>query len=99
MFPAILVVIPNTTFLPLAFVINGLREMEEPARKALIVDLAGGAYQGRIIGLLFCKGSDYDTCVFHRRSFMVAFTADSVCDRLFYRRHRSTNVYRVEKVV
>ncbi len=53
MFPGVLVAIPNTTLLPLAFVINGLREIGEPARKALIVDLAEGDYQGRIIGLYY----------------------------------------------
>lgn len=52
-FPAILIAIPNPVLLPLAFMVRGLREIGEPARKALIVDLAEDAYRGRIIGLYY----------------------------------------------
>ncbi|RLI26223.1 hypothetical protein DRO57_01775 [Candidatus Bathyarchaeota archaeon] len=48
-----LITIPGPSLLPLAFIINGLREIGEPARKALIVDLAEGSYQGRTIGLYY----------------------------------------------
>ena len=53
LFPAVLITIPGPSLLPLAFIINGLREIGEPARKALIVDLAEGPYQGRTIGLYY----------------------------------------------
>jgi MFS family permease len=36
-----------------AFVIGGLREIGEPARKALIVDLATGSIRGRMVGLYY----------------------------------------------
>ena len=38
---------------PLAFIIAGLREIGEPARKALIVDLAEKSHKGRSIGLYY----------------------------------------------
>lgn len=46
--------ITNTlAIVPISFILAGLREIGEPARKALIVDLAEGPYRGRIIGLYY----------------------------------------------
>ncbi|RLI99635.1 MAG: hypothetical protein DRP08_07015 [Candidatus Aenigmatarchaeota archaeon] len=53
LFPLILVQIPSPTLLPLAFIIAGLREIGEPARKAYIVDLSEGEYKGKTIGLYY----------------------------------------------
>jgi MFS family permease len=39
--------------LAVAFIIGGLREMGEPARKAMIVDLADPARRGRTVGLYY----------------------------------------------
>jgi MFS family permease len=39
--------------LVLAFVVGGLREVGEPARKALIVDLARPALRARVVGLYY----------------------------------------------
>ena len=36
-----------------AFVIGGLREVGEPARKALIIDLAEPAIRARVVGLYY----------------------------------------------
>jgi len=52
LFPISLVVLPSRWFF-LAFVIAGLREIGEPARKARIVDLAEAAHRGRVIGLYY----------------------------------------------
>lgn len=49
-FPATLVLIPSAAWLPLAFVVAGLHEVGEPARKALVVDLAQGDHSGSMIG-------------------------------------------------
>src|SRR5262249_51620628 len=43
--------------LVLAFVIGGLRELGEPARKAMIVDLADPARRGRTVGLYYLSRS------------------------------------------
>jgi MFS family permease len=40
-------------WLVLAFVVGGLREIGEPARKALIVDLAEPGMRGRVVGLYY----------------------------------------------
>ncbi len=50
-----LAVVFSTTFLTaaFAFVIGGLREIGEPARKALIVDLAEPALRARTVGLYY----------------------------------------------
>jgi MFS family permease len=40
-------------WLVLAFVIGGLREIGEPARKALIIDLAAAALRARVVGLYY----------------------------------------------
>jgi len=42
-----------TAFLVIAFVIAGLREIGEPARKAMIVDLAGEARRGEVVGVYY----------------------------------------------
>ncbi len=42
-----------TAFLILAFVIGGLREIGEPARKGLIVDLAGEFRRGEAVGVYY----------------------------------------------
>ena len=41
------------SYLPAAFAIGGLREIGEPARKALIVDLSDAAARGRTVGLYY----------------------------------------------
>ena len=40
-------------WLVVAFVIGGLREIGEPARKALIIDLAAAALRARVVGLYY----------------------------------------------
>jgi MFS family permease len=52
-FPLALAVMPAVTWLYAVFVIAGLRELGEPARKALIVDLAGEQHRGSLIGVYF----------------------------------------------
>jgi hypothetical protein len=42
-----------TAFLTAGFIIAGLREIGEPARKALIVDLAGEAHRGEVVGVYY----------------------------------------------
>lgn len=53
LFPLALVLSPDAHWLLPAFIIAGLREIGEPARKALIVDLASEAHRGRAIGLYY----------------------------------------------
>ncbi len=53
LFPLAFALITTPALLPVPFIIAGLREIGEPARKALIVDLAGEEYRGRIIGLYY----------------------------------------------
>jgi MFS family permease len=57
LFPLSLVIVPPAwLFVP--FIIGGLREIGEPARKARIVDLAHESHRGRIVGLYyFVRGS------------------------------------------
>jgi MFS family permease len=52
LFPIILVGLP-AEWLIVAFVAAGLRELGEPARKALIVDLADASRRGRVIGFYY----------------------------------------------
>ncbi len=52
LFPLSLAALPSS-LLFLAFVIAGLREIGEPARKARIVDLAEEEHRGRVIGLYY----------------------------------------------
>jgi MFS family permease len=52
-FPALLGVVPSAGYLVPVFVVAGLRELGEPARKALIVDLTEGERRGSLIGAYF----------------------------------------------
>jgi Na+/melibiose symporter-like transporter len=61
-FPIFLVVLPKLSValgvpvmvgLIVTFIVNGLREIGEPARKALIVDLAEPLHRGRTVGLYY----------------------------------------------
>lgn len=53
LYPLALVTATSTALLLAAFVVAGLREIGEPARKALIVDLAHPSARGRTIGLYY----------------------------------------------
>lgn len=53
LFPLVLVNATSFFWVVLAFVIAGLREVGEPARKALIVDLAHEAARGRTVGMYY----------------------------------------------
>lgn len=53
LFPLMLAAASNPGWLVAAFIIAGLRETGEPARKALIVDLAAAGARGRAVGLYY----------------------------------------------
>jgi MFS family permease len=53
LFPVAVVAAPNFTWLVIAFVIGGLREIGEPSRKAMIVDFAEPHLRGRTVGLYY----------------------------------------------
>jgi MFS family permease len=53
LFPLAVVWATSYWWLVLAFVVGGLREVGEPARKALIVDLAVPALRARVVGLYY----------------------------------------------
>ncbi len=53
LFPLAVVLSRSFTALAAAFVLGGLREIGEPARKALIVDLSDAAARGRTVGLYY----------------------------------------------
>ncbi|HYX24330.1 MAG TPA: MFS transporter [Thermoanaerobaculia bacterium] len=53
LFPLVLVTAHGAGWLAAAFVVAGLRETGEPARKALIVDLASAGARGRAVGLYY----------------------------------------------
>ena len=53
LFPLAIVVASSFLLLGLAFVIGGLREIGEPARKAMIVDLAHQDLRARTVGLYY----------------------------------------------
>ncbi|HKH47238.1 MAG TPA: MFS transporter [Thermoanaerobaculia bacterium] len=53
LFPLALATATGPAWLAAAFVIAGLRETGEPARKALIVDLASAGARGRAVGLYY----------------------------------------------
>jgi len=53
LFPAALAFAQNLVWVTLAFIIAGLREVGEPARKALIVDLADANARGRAVGIYY----------------------------------------------
>jgi MFS family permease len=52
-FPLAVVLSTNFAGLVAAFVIGGLREVGEPARKALILDLASPSLRARVVGLYY----------------------------------------------
>ena len=52
-FPLAIIFASNFALIVLAFVIGGLREIGEPARKAMIVDFAGENLRARSIGLYY----------------------------------------------
>lgn len=53
LFPLAVAAATNFAQLLLAFVVGGLREIGEPARKALIVDLAQPSLRARVVGLYY----------------------------------------------
>jgi MFS family permease len=53
LFPLAVLAATSHGGLVLAFVVGGLRELGEPARKGLIVDLAQPEYRGRSVGLYY----------------------------------------------
>lgn len=57
LFPLAVALAQSTAALVGAFMIGGLREMGEPARKAMIVDLADPALRGRTVGLYYLTRS------------------------------------------
>lgn len=52
-FPVAVVLAKSFAWLIAAFVVGGLRELGEPARKALIVDFAPPALRARVVGLYY----------------------------------------------
>jgi MFS family permease len=52
-FPLLLVYATTPLWIVLAFGVAGLRELGEPARKALIVDLANTEIRGRVVGMYY----------------------------------------------
>jgi MFS family permease len=53
MFPVAIILASNFAWLIVAYVIGGLREIGEPSRKAMIVDLAHDNIRGRSVGLYY----------------------------------------------
>jgi MFS family permease len=53
LFPMAIILASNFTLLVVAFVIGGLREIGEPARKAMIVDFAAENVRARSVGLYY----------------------------------------------
>ena len=53
LFPLAVVLAHSLPWLVLAFIVGGLRELGEPARKALIVDFSAPAMRGRVVGLYY----------------------------------------------
>jgi MFS family permease len=53
LFPLSVVMAKGMVWLVAAFVIGGLREIGEPARKALIIDFAAPTLRGRVVGLYY----------------------------------------------
>jgi len=51
--PLAIVWAANFAWLVVAFVVGGLREVGEPARKALIIDLAAPSLRARVVGLYY----------------------------------------------
>jgi MFS family permease len=57
LFPIAIIVASNFTLIVLAFVVGGLREIGEPARKAMIVDFAKENVRARSVGLYYLARS------------------------------------------
>jgi len=53
LFPATLALAQNLVWVTLAFIVAGLREVGEPARKAMIVDSADPGARGRAVGIYY----------------------------------------------
>jgi len=53
LFPLLMVLAPSPAWLLPAFIVSGLREIGEPSRKALIVDLAEASHRGQAVGLYY----------------------------------------------
>jgi MFS family permease len=53
LFPLAVVLAGSLRWLVVAFIVGGLREVGEPARKALIIDLAAPTLRGRTVGLYY----------------------------------------------
>jgi MFS family permease len=53
LFPIAVAISTSFAWLVIAFVVGGLRELGEPARKALIIDFAAPALRGRVVGLYY----------------------------------------------
>jgi predicted MFS family arabinose efflux permease len=53
LFPLAIIAASNFVLIVLAFVVGGLREIGEPARKAMIVDLACENVRARSVGLYY----------------------------------------------
>jgi MFS family permease len=53
LFPVAIIFASNFTWLIVAYVIGGLREIGEPSRKAMIVDLARDNIRARSVGLYY----------------------------------------------
>jgi MFS family permease len=53
LFPTAVILAPNFPLLIVAFMIGGLREIGEPARKAMIVDFAEESVRARSVGLYY----------------------------------------------
>lgn len=53
LFPLAVIAASNFTMLVLAFIVGGLREIGEPARKAMIVDFAQANLRARSVGLYY----------------------------------------------
>jgi MFS family permease len=53
LFSLLIPLVPSANWFYLVFLLPGVRESLEPARKALLVDLAGKGEHGRIIGFYF----------------------------------------------
>jgi hypothetical protein len=51
LFPVAIILASNFAWLIVAYMIGGLREIGEPSRKAMIVDLAHDNIRGRSVGL------------------------------------------------
>jgi len=56
LFPLVLVSAANLSWVVLVFAVAGLRELGEPARKALIVDLTKETVRGRAVGSIISSG-------------------------------------------